>query len=67
MNKQRTFVHDMKNLLGIIIGYSTVLLDEIPMGTPNGWISSKFGKRARAPWRCWKSGMAPGPAKKSSD
>jgi hypothetical protein len=32
MNKQRTFVHDMKNVLGIIIGFSTVLLDEVPDG-----------------------------------
>lgn len=30
MNADRKFVHDMKNMLGIIIGYSNLLLDEIP-------------------------------------
>jgi signal transduction histidine kinase len=34
MSDQRVFVHDMKNLLGIIIGYSTLMLDEIPEGDP---------------------------------
>jgi signal transduction histidine kinase len=29
MTEHRLFVHDMKNLLGIIIGYSALLLDEI--------------------------------------
>ena len=28
------FVHDMKNMLGIIIGYSNLLLDEMPPGDP---------------------------------
>ena len=28
----RRFVHDMKNMLGIIIGYSNLLLDELPDG-----------------------------------
>lgn len=28
----RKFVHDMKNMLGIIIGYSNLLLDELPAG-----------------------------------
>jgi hypothetical protein len=30
MSADRVFVHDMKNLLGIIIGYSNLLLDETP-------------------------------------
>ena len=30
--KKTLFVHDMKNMLGIIIGYSNLLLDEIPPG-----------------------------------
>lgn len=30
MKVDRKFVHDMKNQLGIIIGYSTLLLDEMP-------------------------------------
>jgi signal transduction histidine kinase len=29
MSEHRLFVHDMKNLLGIIIGYSALLLDEM--------------------------------------
>jgi len=32
MSRQPTFVHDMKNMLGIIIGYSNLLLDELPAG-----------------------------------
>lgn len=34
MNADRKFVHDMKNVLGIIIGYSTLLLDEMPADDP---------------------------------
>ena len=34
MSDQRLFVHDIKNLLGIIIGYSSMLLDEMPVGDP---------------------------------
>ena len=30
MNADRKFVHDMKNMLGIVIGYSNLLLDEMP-------------------------------------
>jgi len=29
MSEHRIFVHDMKNLLGIITGYSALLLDEM--------------------------------------
>ena len=28
------FVHDMKNYLGIVIGFSTLLLDEMPANDP---------------------------------
>lgn len=34
MNADRKFVHDMKNLIGIIIGYSNLLLDEMPTDDP---------------------------------
>ncbi len=34
MNADRKFVHDMKNMLGIIIGYSNLLLDEMPADDP---------------------------------
>lgn len=34
MNADRTFVHDMKNLMGIIVGYSNLLLDEMPVDDP---------------------------------
>ena len=34
MSTDRKFVHDMKNMLGIVIGYSNLLFDEIPAGDP---------------------------------
>jgi hypothetical protein len=34
LNIDRKFVHDMKNMLGIIIGYSTLLLDEMSPDDP---------------------------------
>ena len=34
MSERRVFVHDLKNFLGIIIGYSTLLLDEMPADDP---------------------------------
>lgn len=34
MTTDRKFVHDMKNMLGIVIGYSNLLFDEIPAGDP---------------------------------
>jgi hypothetical protein len=30
----RSFVHDMKNYLGIVIGYANLLLDEMPADDP---------------------------------
>jgi signal transduction histidine kinase len=30
MDDDRKFSHDMKNLMGIVIGYSNLLLDELP-------------------------------------
>ena len=34
MSDPRRFVHDMKNYLGIIIGYSSLLLEELPPEDP---------------------------------
>jgi signal transduction histidine kinase len=34
VNADRKFVHDMKNMLGIIIGYSNLLLDDMPADDP---------------------------------
>lgn len=34
MTVDRRLVHDMKNMLGIIIGYSNLLLDEMPADDP---------------------------------
>ena len=34
MSNQRAFVHDMKNYLGIIIGYSHLILDESAVDDP---------------------------------
>ncbi|HEV3218106.1 MAG TPA: hypothetical protein VGZ27_20435 [Vicinamibacterales bacterium] len=30
----RSFVHDMKNYLGIVIGYANLMLDEMPPDDP---------------------------------
>lgn len=32
MDDDRKFLHDMKNLMGIVIGYSNLVLDETPAG-----------------------------------
>jgi hypothetical protein len=34
MSGPRPFVHDMKNYLGIVIGYSNLLLEELPPEDP---------------------------------
>ena len=34
MNADRKFVHDMKNMLGIVIGYSNLLLDDMAADDP---------------------------------
>lgn len=34
MAADRKFAHDMKNMLGIVIGYSNLLLDELPADDP---------------------------------
>ena len=34
MTQHPSFAHDMKNLLGVIIGYSNLLLDEMPADDP---------------------------------
>ena len=34
MGDSRRFVHDMKNYLGIVTGYSNLLLDELPPEDP---------------------------------
>jgi hypothetical protein len=35
MSDPRPFVHDMKNYLGIIIGYSNLLLEDLPAEDPH--------------------------------
>lgn len=34
MKNELTFVHDMKNVLGVVVGYANLLLAEIPEGDP---------------------------------
>lgn len=34
MSDDRKFVHDMKNMLGIVIGFSTLLLDDMAADDP---------------------------------
>lgn len=51
MAVDRTFAHDMKNLLGIVIGYSHLLLDEMTGDDPKrGDVDEirKAGERALA-------------------
>ena len=61
MNADRKFVHDMKNMLGIVIGYSHLLLDELPPEDPRrGDIDEirKAGEGAVALLEAWRT--APG-------
>jgi signal transduction histidine kinase len=56
------FVHDMKNMLGIIIGYSSLLLDEMPADDPRRPDVDeirKAGESALALLKDW-SAAAPG-------
>jgi signal transduction histidine kinase len=56
VNPERKFVHDMKNMLGIIIGYSNLLLDEMPADDPKrGDVDEirKAGDRALALLNTW--------------
>ena len=34
MRNDLAFVHDMKNVLGVVVGYANLLLAEIPQGDP---------------------------------
>ena len=34
MTKAPAFVHDMKNMLGVVVGYANLLLTEMPEGDP---------------------------------
>ena len=57
-----TFDHDMRNMLGIIIGYSSVMLDELPPDDPKRpdlEEIQKAGERALALLNQW-SEAAPG-------
>ena len=62
--EDRVFVHDMNNLLGIIIGYSNLLLDEMPPDDPRRADLDeirKAGDAALALIEKWNK-PAPGPA-----
>jgi signal transduction histidine kinase len=57
-----TFEHDMKNLLGVIIGFSNVLLEDLTPGDPKrGDVEEirKAGERALALLNEWST-AAPG-------
>ena len=63
MRHSRPFVHDMKNYLGIVIGYSNLLLEELPPeDTRRTDIDEirKAGEAAIALMEQW-SAAAPGP------
>ncbi|HKY19614.1 MAG TPA: hypothetical protein VJM31_00220 [Vicinamibacterales bacterium] len=62
MSRHGVFVHDMKNMLGIIIGYSNLLLDEMPAADPRRLDIEeirKAGESALAMLGHW-DGVAPG-------
>lgn len=62
MTEDRKFVHDMKNMLGIVIGYSNLLIDEMPAGDPKrGDVDEirKAGEGALALLDSW-AGVPPG-------
>ena len=62
MNADRKFVHDMKNMLGIVIGYSNLLLDDMAADDPKRADIDeilKAGEQAIALLDAW-SGPPPG-------
>ena len=52
MTDSRVFVHDMKNFLGIIIGFSNLLLDELPAEDPRRADLDEIRKAGEGAWRC---------------
>ncbi len=55
------FVHDMKNYLGIVIGYSNLLLEELPPEDPRRMDVDeirKAGEAAIALVEQWSAGRA---------
>ena len=61
MTADSTFVHDMKNMLGIIIGYSNLLLEELPNEDPRRADADeirKAGEAALALLETWRTAAA---------
>jgi signal transduction histidine kinase len=66
MSDRRPFVHDMKNYLGIIIGYSNLMLEELAPEDPRRTDINEIlqaGESAIALLDQW-SAAAPGPEQK---
>ena len=58
MSDDRKFVHDMKNMLGIVIGFSNLLLDEMAADDPRRAVvdeSRKAGDNALALLAQWQA------------
>ena len=59
--KEPSFAHDMKNMLGIIIGYSNLLLDEMSPEDPKRMDVTeilKAGEKALELLEAWDTGPA---------
>jgi signal transduction histidine kinase len=61
VNGDRKFVHDMKNMLGIVIGYSNLLLDDMTADNPQRADVDeirKAGENAVALLDAWRAASA---------
>ena len=52
LDADRKFVHDMKNMMGIIIGYSNLVLDEMPADDPERPDIDEIRKAEKVRLRC---------------
>ena len=62
MSERRVFVHDMRNQLGIIIGYSALLLDTMPADDPRRADVDEIRKAVEGALRLIDNWIAPAPA-----
>ena len=61
MTADRKFVHDMKNQLGIVIGYANLLLDDMPADDPRRGDVDEIRKAGESALRLLEDGSAPEP------
>lgn len=61
MTKQHVFVHDMTNMLGIIVGYSTLVLDDMRVDDPRRRDIEEIHKAAESALALLARWVAPAP------